>query len=174
MKNSIRFLCLALCLCLLALPGLAEAPEGMTAYEAAGVPYYIWSDWTEPMVNGNNTFFYRTINNPYEGVVMITVHDGSEITVPKTDADINEVLDSYVSGVAESMDTAGTIEPLEIGGRTGRYFYGTFNESETAIGMCCYVTVTETAMVMISIGSSANNEAEARPQLFEILGIEAK
>ena len=174
MKNAVRFLCLALCLCLLPVLGLAEAPEGMTAYEVSGIPYYIRNDWTDPLVNGNYTYYYKTAGNPYDGLVMIMELDENDTAIPKTDSEIDLALSSTVTGLEQSLGTAVTSESLELYGRKGIYFFGPFVQDGKDMGLCGYVTITDTEVVAIVLVCSEDDEAVARPQLYEVLGLGTK
>ena len=173
MKNFIRFLCAALCLCLLPVLGLAA--EGMTAYEVSGIPYYVPQGWSEPLVQDIYTYYYRTPGVPMDGFLMVMeITGGGDYAIPTTEEEIKAAMDSTIEGLVGELGASFSSEPMEIEGRQGVYFYGVVNILETDFGMAGYATVTDTAVVAIVLLSTDTDEAVIRPQLYESLGIEAQ
>ena len=142
MKNFTRFLCLALCLCLLPVFGLATSADAMTAYEAAGVTYYIWNSWPAPEVQDDYTYYYKTAGNPMNGFVMIMELDSNDTMIPTTENDIKTALSATVTGLSSSLGSEVSSEDLVIDGRQGIYFYGVMAD---LFGLAGYVTVNGTA-----------------------------
>ena len=171
MKNFFRILCLALCLCMLPVFGLAEAPANMTAYEVSGITYYVWNGWSEPEVQDDYTYYYKTVGNPMDGFLMIMELDGSDTEIPTDEADIVTALNATVAGLEQALGSSVTSEPLVIDGRQGVYFFGAM---AGILGLCGYVTVTESTVVAVVLVSSSIDEAVVRPQLFETLNYTAE
>lgn len=168
MKNFTRFLCLAMCLCLLPVFGLATSADTMTAYEASGVTYYIWNNWPAPEVQDDYTYYYKTAGNPMNGFVMIMELDSNDTVIPTTENDIKTALSETVTGLSSSLGSEVSSEDLVIDGRQGIYFYGVMAD---LFGLAGYVTVTNAAVVGVVVVDPAKDEATVRPVLMEVLGI---
>lgn len=165
MKNFIRILCLAMCLCILPVFGLAEAPANMTAYQVSGIAYYIWNDWAAPTTDDVYVYYYKTADNPLDGFVMTMELVGE---TPQTEADMKTTLDNTVTGIAQALGSDVNSQELIIDGRPGCYFYG---EMSGMFGLAGYVTFTDAAVVAIVVVDPAIDEATTRTKLMEVLNI---
>ncbi len=165
MKNVIRILCLALCLCMLPVFSLA-ASETMTAYEVRGIPYYIWSDYSEPRVDDIYTYYYKDPDNPLTGSVMIMELEDQSISA--LEGDISAGLQQAMASLFDGFQSEVVSEPLAIDDRQGYYFFTTFYDM---LSMTGYVTLVDQTVVSIVVTSDVLDETVLRPRLMEVLGI---
>ena len=168
MKNVIRILCLALCLCMLPVLSLA-ASDTMTAYDASGVTYYIWNDWGEPVVQDQYIYYYKNVNNPLDGFVMSM--QMSDPSIPTSEEGIASGLQEVITGMEEMLGSPVTSEPLVIDDRQGLYFYGAMTG---VFGMSGYVTLINQTVVAVVVASGTTEETAIRPLLMEVLAIPAE
>lgn len=169
MKNYARFLCMALCLCMLPVFGIAASADTMTSHEASGVPYYIRSDWSEPVFQEEYTYYYKDPVNPQDGFVMIMELDMADVEIPAGGEAAIAALESAVAGLEQDLGSPVTSEPLDIDGRKGLYFFGSMGDHS---GLAGYVTMSGSAFIAIVVLNPAMDEAVVRPLLMEVLGID--
>ena len=164
MKTVFRFLCLALCLCLIPLCALG-ATEEMTAYEVRGIPYFIWNSWIGPEVQDIYTYFYKSESNPMSGMVMTM-----EYEMPAgdyTEELIRSGLKIAADSMGQSMGSDLATEDLDMNGRPGLYFSGRMYDM---VNMTGYMTMVDNYCIAFVIADATSSVDGLRAMLMEIIG----
>ena len=171
MKKISHFMALALCLCLLPVFSLA-ASDTTTEYEVAGITYFVPDSWEGPIVDDIYTYFYANgRDDPFSGYLMIM--DWNDPAMLSSGNSDEELIQGTLDGMASSLGSELTSEPMDVNGQAGKYFFGNMALLGT-LSMSGYVAVVDSSIISIVWVHPSNDEATLRETLNGILGITAE